>query len=182
MAAQGSIERAVSAWLTALARLPSAAADVAGVDLAVDQQRPDQRQRGDPGDRQAGDGEAEAPLRSPLPVAAARACASCAQRAATRTPAARKKIAPIAAISQNQSIAGADREGERGRRAGRRRARAAARAAPRQAAKPVQSSDADQRQHQQPADQPQLGEGLQVERVGVEVGTELCAQLVPGER
>ena len=73
------------------------------------------------------------------------------------------------AISQNQSIAGADREGEHRRRAAPRRARAApaarrppggearSTAAPRPS--PARSSAADH---------PELGERLQVERVGVE--------------
>ena len=83
----------------------------------VDQQRPDQRQRRDPGHREAGDREPEAPLLPCRGRAGAPAGASWAQRAATRTPAARKKIAPIAAICQNQSIAGADREGDQAPRA-----------------------------------------------------------------
>ena len=48
------------AWLTALSKSPSAGGALAGVDLAVDQQRTDQRQGRDPGDGQAGDREAEA--------------------------------------------------------------------------------------------------------------------------
>ena len=45
---------------------------LAGVDLAVDQQRADQGDRGDPGDRQAGDREAEAALLGPAVAAGPR--------------------------------------------------------------------------------------------------------------
>ncbi len=45
----------------------------------------------------------------------------------------------------------------------------------------VPEQGADQGQHQQTADRPQLGEGLQVERVGIEHGHVDRAVLVPGE-
>ena len=141
---------------------------VAGVDLAVDQQRPDQRQRGDPGDRQAGDREAEAPAARRCPLASAarrRELARSGRRPGRR--AARKKIAPSAAISQNQSIAAPTAKARQAASSDRvQLPLRPAGGAP--GGEPGPQQRPDQRQHQQAADQPQLGEGLEVERVGVE--------------
>ena len=76
-----------------------ATAALAGVDLVFDQQRADERDRRQPGDRDGGHGEAEAALPPGLRGGGRELFAAGGGHA----PAARKKTAPSAAISQNQS-------------------------------------------------------------------------------
>src|SRR3954466_4630529 len=61
MLASAAAERAGGVWVVDRARgVAVGGCGVAGVDLAVDQERADQRQSDDPGEAEPGDGEPEA--------------------------------------------------------------------------------------------------------------------------
>ena len=171
----------MSAWSTAPAKLPSAAALWLALDLALDQQRADQGDRRDPGHRQAGDGEPEAPLLASRGLGADRRggeLARSGRRPGRRRRGRRPRRAP--AISQNQSkpapTAKASIAAKQRRVALALRVR---RRAPGGEAGPEQRPD--QAEHEQAADHAQLGEGLQVERVGVVHRQLDRAVLLPGE-
>ena len=158
----------MSAWSTALAMSPRGRRVLAGVDLAFDQQRPDQRDRRDPGQRQRRRprGRSARPSGSPRRGAARRRAGRSGRRPRRRRRGRRRRPAP--AISQNQSKAGADREGDASPRAAPRSARAAGRRRARQAEKPRPRAATPTRPStSSPPTSAQLGERLQVERVGV---------------
>ena len=142
----------MSAWSTALAMSPSAAASWLASISRSTSSGPTSAIAAIQASAEAGDREAEAALLACRPRRRA-AGASWAQRAATRTPAARKKTAPSAG-DLPEPVEGRRRPRRRASpRAAPRSARAAGRRRARQAAKPDPEQRADQAEDEQPADQ-----------------------------
>ena len=170
----------MSAWSTALARSPSAAAAWLASISRSTSSGPTRATAEIQAIARPRDGEAEAAALAARRRGAAPAPAGRSGRRPA-TPPARKKIAPSAAISQNQSIAAPTAKASDG---GEQRPRSSSRCGPRaarQAAKPVQSREPTSARTSRPPTSPELGEGLQVERVGVVDRQVDRAQLVPGE-